>query len=130
MNKAFRKGELVTYISSWDNKGTFSYTQAVVHSCGKVQMVLTEETSGREMGRHFKPAVADTATLSTFNWNGTFKRMSDAEAEALCLKLGAELPAVFEAENARREAWNVQQGRTCLCPHDLNELHEPRALKR
>lgn len=130
MNKAFKKGELVTYVASWDNKGTFYYVNAVVHSCGAKQMVLTDEATGEEMGRHFAPRIGDAETVSISNWGATFKRMTDEQAEALCLELAAKLPALWQAENERRAAHNEKIGRVMLLPYDLNELHEPRALKR
>lgn len=128
--KAFTKGERATLIGSWDNRGTFSFRQVIVHSCGKKQMVLTDIDSREEIGRHFVPAVGNVETLSCFNWGATFKRLNDVDAEALCLQLGAALPAVCAAENERRAAWNESQGRVCLLPINLDEMHEPRAINR
>lgn len=130
MSKAFKKGELVTYVASWDNKGTFYFVQAIVHSCGAKQMVLTSEETGEEMGRHYSPKAGDVETLHMGNWGATFKRMTDAEAEALCLELAAKVPSMWKAENERRRTHNENIGRTVLCLYDLNEVHEPRAIKR
>lgn len=128
--KAFNKGEAVTLVGSWDNKGTFYFTQAVVYSCGTKQMVLTCAESGAELGRHYFPQVGNVDTLHAFNWRATFKRMTDEEANALCLELGAKLPAVFAAENARREQHNEKIGYVTLCALRLDELHEPRCFRR
>lgn len=130
MSKAFKKGELVTYVASWDDKGTIYYVNAVVHSCGARQMVLTNEATGQEMGRHYRPEVGSVETLTPFGWCATFKRMTDEQDEALCLEQAAKLPALWQAENECRAAHNEKIGRVVLLPHDLSELYEPRALKR
>lgn len=125
MTKAFKKGDEVTYINDWDRKGTAFYRNAVVYSCGKVQMVLTDAETGEEIGRHFKPAIGELT--------GTFPRMTEAEAIEQCLKVGA---SVVEAETKRlnhclkvseENCWGT--GYDASIRKDLAALHEPRAGK-
>jgi len=123
--KAFTKGQLVTLIGSWDEQGTAYYRDAVVYSCGAKQMVLTDEATGEEIGRHFKPAVGD------FDNGGTFPRMTQEEAEAACLVVGTNVVVRQRAHYASRR---VQFGGSCrFYDAGLNEseakLHEPRAIR-
>jgi hypothetical protein len=127
MSKAFTKGQKVTLIGSWDNKGSVYFSQAVVHSCGKKQMILTDETTGEEIGRHFRPAVGSLDTVTSFNWEGTFDRLSDDDAAALCLSAGAAVIVAVKAEiaNVRRHSGDANYRW-----EEIEALHEPRALKR
>lgn len=103
MSKAFNKGQLVTLFGDWDRRGTVYFRNAVVYSCGKKQMVLTDAETGEEIGRHFKPAIGEML--------GTFPRMTDTEAHAHAAKVGAW---VIEREKAHldgimsREAFQHQ----------------------
>lgn len=101
--KAFTKGEKVTLIKDWDQMGTFCYVHAIVESCGSKVMVLINEASGECMGRHFK------AVENMHNDFSVIKRVTDAEAESLCLSRAA----VYIAS----------------CPTRAATMHEPRALK-
>lgn len=83
MGKAFKKGDLVTHLVDWDRAGTVVFHDAIVHSCGKVQMVLTDLHTGEEMGRHFQPRVATGLEF------GTRHGMRRDEIEALGLGLAA-----------------------------------------
>lgn len=119
--RAFKKGQPVTEISDWDQKGTVGYRHAVVYSCGAKQMVLTCATTGAELGNHFRPEVA------TFGQLGTFPRMTDDEAIAACLAAGA---AVLTKTRER-----IAHCRTndAYSPAGLDQteaaLHEPRAVR-
>lgn len=131
MKKAFSKGQPVTFISSWDNKGTFYYVHAVVYSCGQKQCVLTNAVTGQEMGRHFTPAVG-VPVDGPMRFRGTVARLSDAEAEALCLELAAAYIA-FETADYTRRAENASyygEGYLKGMKARIAELHEPRAIKR
>lgn len=131
---AFKKGDLVTYIADWDRAGTVYYRQAVVFSCGKKQMVLTDAESGKEMGRHFKPAIG--ALETTYNGNcatlpgGTFPRMDKDQAEAACLAVAAEILAYENARFARCLAGGHGEGYDAAIRKDIAKLHEPRAIDR
>ena len=130
---AFKKGQEVTYICSWDNKGTVYFQHAVVYSCGKKQMVLTDAVSGVEMGRHYAPEVGDVATVSGFNWGATFPRLTDAEAEVLCLQLGARIVEINREQYTVRAdgTWGQKdKGYRAAMLKDIAELHEPRAMHR
>lgn len=53
--KAFKKGDLATMITDWDEMGTVMIRNVTVYSCGKVQMVLTNDHTGKEFGDLFQP---------------------------------------------------------------------------
>lgn len=129
--KAFKKGEKVTYIASWDNKGTFCFQQAIVESCGTKQMVLRHAETGELMGRLFRPEIGIPHSSSVRHSSGTFKGMSDEEAREVCLQ-----------EAAIYLRWNresIQNGIASAAPgasyakaleRELAKLHEPEAIKR
>lgn len=130
MAKAFTKGQKVTYIASWDNRGTVYFRHAIVHSCGTKQMVLTDEATGAEMGRHFAPIRgAELSDVTGFNWSATFPRMAHEEARAFCLAVGAKIVERQRAHFAeRRERFaNAGQGYFDSIAKDESLLHEPRA---
>lgn len=122
MTKAFNKGDEVTYISDWDRKGTAFFRHAIVYSCGKKQMVLTDAETGEEMGRNFTPARAEVGRA------GTFTRMTDAEAAAAALTLAAN---VLVSETAHFERClqdnTASKGYKNAIHKNLAALHEPRA---
>lgn len=133
--KTFKKGDLVTYISDWDRKGTVYFIQAVVYSCGKKQMVLTDAENGNEMGRHFKPALGSLETIKQDNGiicqpGGTFPRMTAEEAEAACLIIAAQIiKNETEHFNHCLNAGHNENYKNAV-RKDLAEIHEPRALNR
>lgn len=136
MAKDFKKGEKVTVISSWDRKGTAIYRHAIVYSCGNKQMVLTDEATGEEIGRHFSPCVGSLEyTIKQHNgWQsaspagGTFKRMTDEEALEACLKVGAADVEYQTAHYERCLAGGHGEGYNNAIRKDLAMLHEPRAM--
>lgn len=121
--KAFTKGQAVTYVTNWNRKGVFVFRQAIVHSCGKVQMVLTDAKTGEEMGRHFKPALGN-------EHGGTFPAMTDAEAKAKCEELAAAFLVDIAAHYRRMGATGEENGegyaRAMLA--ELDKLGEPTGL--
>jgi hypothetical protein len=130
MSKAFNKGDKVTHIASWDDKGTVTYRNALVHSCGMKQMILTDEATGEEIGRHFAP-VLGSLEESVRRCGVTFPRMTEEEAIAACLKVGA---LWVEAERERIAACRAYYANERASYHaaldeDEAKLHEPRALR-
>lgn len=120
MTKAFKKGDEVTYIGDWDHKGTVYYRHAVVYSCGKKQMVLTDAVTGEEMGRHFRPVVGEIT--------GTFPRMTDEQAIAKCLEVGARIVAEERTRMERAIAlcgYGEDHEYTKAVRKDIAALHEP-----
>jgi len=124
MSKAFNKSDKVTFINDWDRKGTFYFQHAVVYSCGNKQMVLTDATSGEEMGRHYAPEHGEII--------GTFPRMTDEEATAHCLKAAADYvaaqPEYYERmikNNSERYPEDRYYEKSMRA--DLEKIHEPRA---
>lgn len=105
MSKAFKKGELATYICRWNETGTYSFRTVRVESCGAKKMTLSNEATGEMMGCHFFPGIGFDS--HSVNWamieeqhqstprhavvsTGTFKLMSEEDAQAFCLQLSAE----------------------------------------
>ncbi len=119
---AFTKNDEVTFIASWDRKGTYFYQHAVVYSCGEKQMVLTCEVTGKEMGRHYTPVVGDV--------EGTLHRLSDTAAVAQCLVAATVFLVKEKASIQRLLECNTGNIHYCKCMQEqLTELHEPRALQ-
>lgn len=85
------KGNRLTQIASWNNKGTFSITQAEVYSCGKKQMVLNVAGSDECLGRNYRPGL-DQGGFG-HNCIFLFPEMTNEEAEAKALELGAGMIA-------------------------------------
>lgn len=122
MTKAFNKGDEVTYISDWDCKGTTFFRHAIVYSCGKKQMVLTDAETGAEMGRNFCPERAEIGCV------GTFARMTDAEATAAALALAENIIANEAARFERcLQDDTAGEGYKNAIRKDLAQLHAPRA---
>jgi len=124
MSKDFIKGQAVTFVQDWDRKGTVYFRHAVVFSCGTKQMVLTDAKTGEEMGRHFNPSLG----VRYSNEGQTFPRLSDEEAIAVCLKLGAER---VQSEKTRLEhclTLGYSEDYDNATRREIAQLHEPRAL--
>jgi predicted RNase H-like HicB family nuclease len=82
MTKAFTKGQKVHYIARWDGV-QFTVRTAIVYSCGKKRMVLTDAVSGKEMGRNFNPNGVDSYIVECGTVTaGTFAGLTDEEALA------------------------------------------------
>jgi len=79
----FTKGQKVTHISRWNNLGDFTYRDAIVYSCGKVRMVLTDAITGEEIGRNFKP---DGNTYGVI----TIPQISDEEVFVMVAEMAKE----------------------------------------
>lgn len=122
MTKAFNKGDLVTYISSWDNKGTVVYRQAVVVSCGKKQMTLQTE-NGVMMGRNYHPVAGTTEGLG-----GTFPRMEGEELERVALQIAANIVASETKHFETCLAAGHGEGYDAAIRKQMNELHEPQVM--
>ncbi len=130
MKKAFKKGDLVTRIASWDDKGTFYFIHAVVYSCGKKQMVLTDADNGNEMGRHFSPALGEMSARK-YGGGNTFPRMTNEEAEAACIELAGRLVTEEKARLIEgRDRDGMTEGYKKAMQKNIDGLHEPRAMNR
>jgi hypothetical protein len=89
----FKKSQSVFLISSWNDKGRVQIVPAVVHSCGKKQMVLTNATTGEELGRHFRP--------QEDQYNFVVVVDASADAESIAFNFGDAL-IDFEIRNYTR----------------------------
>lgn len=132
MTKAFTKGQEVTYIASWDDKGSVFYRHAVVYSCGKKQMVLTDAVTGAEMGRNFKPEVGTTETRwegnCVYSAGGTFPRVYGEELQALCLKIAEASLHQQRDHFARSLSGGWGESYDAVIRKQIAELHEPRVV--
>jgi len=82
MSKEFTKNELATLIENWDGKGTISFRQVRVHSCGAKQMCLHDRDTNEMLGHHFAPIAASETC-------GTFKLLTDEAAAAKAIEVAA-----------------------------------------
>ena len=127
--KAFAKGDKVTYLTNWDGKGTVTFQHAVVYACGKKQMGLTDDATGEEMGRHFRP---ENAAEVWCRGDGTFLRLTDEAATEIGLIFAAQILVSERAgyarriEYAERERFSYWEGYVEGMRKDRAKLHEPR----
>lgn len=144
--KDFTKGQKVIHISLYNRNGAFTFTRAIVQSCGKKQMTLLNEKTGEMMGRNFCPlegfksvhhdieawAAKDNRPMHHVCQSGTFRDMSDEEAHALCLKLSAEWIAADLVRLERCKASSNHQAYINSIQRDIDILkaETPRAIQR
>ena len=138
MTKAFKKGDEVTLIGSWDSKGTIWVREAIVGSCGTKRMALMDAETGACLGRNFEPVRAtESAVLD--NWKVlTFSRLPSVEGHEIAMECGAKTVgsrrAILEAriENLRNGT-EVATYKDVYLKHRIEELealHEPRVMYR
>lgn len=121
--KAFTKGDLVTKISDWDRKGTVSFRHAIVYSCGKKRMVLTDAVTGEEIGRNFRPQVEQ------YGFDVVVPRLTDEQAIEAGLAMGAKIVAreLHQMEVAiERSGYTPDHGYVRAMRKGIAALHEPR----
>ena len=126
--KAFKKGDRVTLIRSWDGRGTAYYNQAIVHSCGLKRLILTDEETGKELGRDFPPlnAADDPVPLGLSNSN-VYHRLEGAALVAVGEELAkAEVERAREAFEKAIETYPDDHGYCRVMARKLARLHEPR----
>lgn len=108
----FVKGQAVTYIASWDDKGTSRFVHLTVHSCGAKQMVLVDDAGVKFAGCNFRPQTVqgDTAWYAEHNPGAlqacglVMPRMTDDEARAAAKVHGAGVAAYEKAAKEERIA--------------------------
>lgn len=91
MSKAFKKGQAVIEIGSWDGKGCFYWRRAIVQSCGMKQMTLSNAATGEMLGNHYRPV--EGVDIDAGYSYGTVPDMSDEQVTALALELAAKYNA-------------------------------------
>lgn len=127
---AFKKGDLVTHFCDYDRKGTVSYRQCIVHSCGKKQMVLTDLKTGKEMGRHFRPEIGGFHFDDYLVYSGTMPVMSEEDSVAFALSIASQIVA---AEKSRLERALARSGDNHYFKQnmlrEIDLLHEPRVIE-
>jgi hypothetical protein len=90
----FKKGQIVNLVKDWDGKGTVYIAPAIVHSCGKKQMVLTHAVTGVELGRHFRP--------QREGWgNAELVLTADEDANVIALEMAKTIRAEFIAKETQ-----------------------------
>jgi len=121
--KNFKKGQLVTYIQSVDDRGTFFFRQAEVISCGNKVMALRDTVTGENMGNHFRPTLGG-------DYGGTFPQLSNEEA----VSTATEIAYVYTADQAGRFLKSMKEDQygkayTDCMREKLAELHPPEILE-
>ena len=86
----FTKGQPVTFLQSWDDKGTVSIHELFVYSCGRKQMILVNAAGEKFAGQFFSPDGNDARRQ-------VHPRLGKAEAEAAAIALGNEIIAAQRA---------------------------------
>jgi hypothetical protein len=82
----FTKGQPVTFLQSWDDKGTVCIHELFVYSCGRKQMILVNAEGEKFAGQFFSPDGSDPRRQ-------VHPRLSKADAEAAAIALGNEIIA-------------------------------------
>ncbi len=132
--KAFKKGDRVTRISDWDGKGTVAIREAIVHSCGVKRLILTDATTGEEIGRNFR-AERNEPEDRLESWGGGFAQglifpaLDRDVAIKIALESGAAIVASVRANAEKRiadEAGNA--GFINAMNSKIVALHEPRFI--
>ena len=108
--KGFKKGDLATMITDWDEMGTVRIQNVTIYSCGKVQMVITDDHTGKEFGDLFKPVEGDN---NGYDNTYIFHRLTDEEAYKFALEFATR--KVEERTGNPRERYRDTQ-------------HEPRVI--
>lgn len=130
----FTKGQPVTYLQTWDNKGTVSIRDLFVYSCGKKQMILCDAQGVKFQGAHFPPD-------GQLFHGRVVARLTPAEAEAAALAIGAEVVAYETARlegciarhgspEAHGGSVRMRDGYISAIRSNLAALHEPRFIWR
>lgn len=100
MAQSFNIGDAVTHISLWRGKGIFAYRHAVVQKWTPKWLTMADSVTGEDLGKFHRIELASPDSLSRNGWAGIFYRLTDAEAEHICIAAGnayvAELCADFE----------------------------------
>ena len=118
-----KKGDKVTMIKSWDERGTVAYYQAEVLSWGKIRATLIQESN---TARRFC-----TPKVATNNEQGIYPRMTDEAAEAMCLIVGRNVAAERKAQWEKDIEQNSHNAfYVAAIQKQINELHEPKAIKK
>jgi len=120
----FKKGEKVSYISDWDRKGTVVTREAIVYSCGKKQMILTCAISGKEIGRNFKPQVAEAGET------GTYKLLEGDALQAAAMLVAEKVLEKERAHFARCLAIGAGANYDDGIRKQLAQLHDAEVLTR
>ena len=111
----FTKGQKVTHISRWNNLGDYVYRDAIVHSCGKIRMILTDEITGEEIGRNYKPS---GETYGEF----TVPRLNVEDAITFATEKSNEFRIKEEQRLRHRLTNNGSDSYKSAIQKDLNEL--------
>lgn len=137
MTKEFKKGQAVIHFHTYDGKGTWRFTRAIVVSCGAKKMTLKNAETSAMMGCNFRP---DSSRTYTTIWKGqefvqnyghfTLADMTDDEAHAVCIE-AAKIELVDKnAHYDKCLAGGHGAGYDAAINKERAELHEPRSMKR
>ena len=120
----FTKGQQVTFLQNWDDKGTVRVVDLTVYSCGKKQMVLVDAAGAKFQGRNFRP------TEAQHGFCRVVAKLTQADATAAALALGAEIVAAERSRFDRNLTIpGCGDGYYNAMRRDIAALHEPRAVE-
>jgi len=85
--RAFKKGDLATKITDWDGKGTVKIQNVTIYSCGKEQMVLTDDNTGKELGELFDPVKGE----NQYGHCHIVDRLNDEEAYKFAIEYATNM---------------------------------------
>lgn len=134
-NVIFRKGQPVTLFSDWDRKGSVRVANLTVHSCGKKQMILVDESGAKFEGSNFLPSVGQypsqrISETERFHFAEVHPRMSDEDAESYALHLGAKFVEKHRADMEELiKGSSGDTGYIQAMRKKIAELHEPRVIR-
>ena len=107
--KGFKKGDLATMITDWDEMGTVRIQNVTIYACGKVQMVITDDHTGKEFGDLFKPVKGE----NQYGHCHIVDRLTDEEAYKFAIEWATKM--IEERTGNPRERYRDAQ-------------HEPRVI--
>lgn len=120
----YTKGQAVTVIRDWDNKGTYTYQFCTVVAAGKKNLILADAKTGEALGANFR-AYSDRTVI-----DGHCKDT----AIAACLKganeLLASLAKRWEFELAKYESGDTNTAVLCYLAANIMGCVPPRAIER
>lgn len=124
---AFKKGQTVYKIGSWDNKGSFYYEKLIVGSCGAKQMHLLKMDGKTLQHRVY---VSMIGNMDAFNCFDVFVAVEGFDPVAKALEMAAAFLPKERAFIQSRIDGGGSPGYIAAMQTKIAALHEPRAIDR
>ena len=120
--KRFNKGDAVTYITSWDGNGTFTFEHWTVYSSGKQQMVLVGEDG---FAKH-RVLAQDERLVARFATDTETVAYGTARAAKFLANRTAKLNALIDREVALGEGGT--HGFVAHLRSNISAFHAPECV--